>query len=870
MNFQDIYKNNMLAEGRLDDIKARYSDKFSSDHIDEVIDKALPDNDKKHVDWIMKHYANGNIKASDFSATKRFLDVYEKNKSKIGRGLGSVNGLKDLREIVRPYTNVGLTKEQRLAKNKKTIYEDHDLLVEQHKGHEACEAMGWLPKDNPHYDSVNGKARWCISLGNGENKKFLRRYTENNRWPVQTITTKKDKRKYALVLNENESTPEFRDEHDRMVDPANFIANNPSILSSSTGEFITNSINDDELKDFIHTHLIDKPTPSANDLHEFYKSNTGDSYISGLNRFIGKHPNTSSKTLHEMADSFDVSPIVALSHPNYDVEEDLNHQLNEKHINDSLLSHSHLKPHHIDKLLSSGLLSHDDASTLASNKNANFTSPQIKHLLSQGIVNSNFYNSSHIDNEVRKQIIDSVFGNSSTALQNRLLESPYSRHPEIVNHLLSKNYGSPIDNINMMNRMINNKVADSNTISDKIVDSLANGVNEGKIEDTRQVSLINLKKRHLHDLYRKLNTETDRKSFVAHIMSNVQNGNINDKYSFMKEINGKDSFANNNLSVDSLNELDDENAVDAVSQSSGHRDLLGRDNKSGFYTSMGKYLNFSKRPKLFDHVVSNMKLHGGDFRDLLSNNTLTPEQYRTTYDNTNKHTLYPEYVKNIVNNNNTTEDILNDLHANNKLLAPNYKNMYGRDDLSEEFLKSHLDQHMNTIIRHSNDKKGTSARVNIESILSSPSAGESVATHFIKNYATKEGILAHPDNAKYGYTNTKNHVMQILDKLASTRKYGSIVKNALADKDLLANTQAVLMKNKSTSGNALHSLVVYGNNHIVRNNYDSLITNPNLKLKTLNYMIDKNLIPEADKNHALRVFHEKAGQQLLPFRGIKK
>jgi hypothetical protein len=158
MKFQEIYKSNMLNEGRIEDIKSRYSSQFSPDHIDEVVDQALPDHDKKHVDWVMKHYSNGNIKPSDFSAVKKYLDVYEKNKSKINRGLSSVNGTKDLKELVKPYTSVGLTKEQRLAKNQKVVYEDEHLKIESHKGAEACEDMGWLPKDNKHFGELGGKA----------------------------------------------------------------------------------------------------------------------------------------------------------------------------------------------------------------------------------------------------------------------------------------------------------------------------------------------------------------------------------------------------------------------------------------------------------------------------------------------------------------------------------------------------------------------------------------------------------------------------------------------------------------------------------------------------------------------------------------
>ncbi len=903
MAFQDIYKNHMLAEGRIDDIKSRYS-QFSPEHIDEVVDKALPDNDKKHIDWVMKHYANGNIRPSDFSATKRFLEVYERNKPAIGKGLGSVNGIKDLRELVRPFTNVGLTKEQRIAKNRKLIHEDEHLKIEQHKGSEACEDMGWLPKNNMFHDDLSGKAKWCISLGNGENKGFLSRYTEGGKWPVHTITTKKDGGKYALVLNKDEYRPEFRDENDRRVDTEDFINKFPSVLNSSSGHFLVNhSLEDDNYKDFLNEHVIGTKV-STDDLRNFYEKHVkegGDVFIPDVRNFIGRHPNATHELLSTMVENHDLPHRSAYQHPNYNIEADVHEMLKGGSFNEynTIITHAHLKPHHIDAILQKvkNNTSYDDiASALRNNNNATFTSPQIHDIVSTLIGKKQignaiqFYDHVSTNNETRKMLLDHVIDSNTSAARDTLV-SPYTKHPELVNHLLNKKFDDHIKGLNTLSSMVRHKIGDRQEVLNKIHSKLIEHVSSGNMDD----SLLNnynilhhgigiLSIPQLHQLNSAI-PDTHKGVFRSALKNSMKiksnsGERVNNIYGFLKDSNPNE-FDKNDLTVDTINTLNDENTLDAVSKSKAHLDLVGKPNQQGFYSAMAQNLSFEGKPKTFEHVFNKVKEHRGNLNLFLQNKTLSPHQLDAAYDaaSNDKEYNHEAYVKkhSFLSNNNLSEHIINDLHNKKYLEAPHYKTIYDRDDLSEDTLKKHIDDHVNTIISNPNGRVAAGAIRRIRQIIKSPSMSDGVANHFIDKYIDNKHIGSGLSNERKKIVNdtARNKINEIANDFISNKKFGKGVVDKLVDKSLSDSSIKKLIADKSLSSRSLHSLLMSNNRKLAEGStqtmsYDSVITHPNLSLRTLNSLIDNDRIPDKFKNHALRVFHEKSGQQLLPFKGIKK
>jgi hypothetical protein len=720
---------------------------------------------------------------------------------------------------------------------------------------------------------------------------------------VHTITVKKDNSKHALVLNEHESSPEFRDEKDRMVNSDIFLIRHPSIVNSSTGDFLLNHTDvDEKFKDFLERNVRGKDYSkiSSGALHTFYNNHVevGDDesrYIPAVSDFIVKHPNTTHHTLKTMFDDHNTSYAMLLAHKNYNLDDDLkesldnaNHHLGADNKIERLIRNGHLKPHHIDQILNSPKLfeRHPDIKAyLPNNKNAEWSSHSIDKFYNDDSLGETYhkaalYHNKNCSLETRKKILTDISKEGFPEHYQDVYSSEHTRHPDIVKHLLS--FTDMSDKGAALNIIKTHKLMDKESFEKEASSYLNEGIRNKKIPEDHlfhKGSLFNLVKglsrNSLHSLNDTLESTYGSSDLANKLKKSIKthspNENLNDRYDFIKDKLGDNAFHRNSFSSDTLNELNDKNTIDALSKSDGLTDFYGKPNESSFYGSMGLYLNFKNKPKTFEHVFNKMKEHGADFRYPLDNKTLTPDQLSSVYHNIHHDHRYldEDTIHKLIVNPEASDTIFDNLHSKKLLNASHYKALYKRDDLHEDMLKKHIDDHMKTIINTPNGKNAISSRKRIEEILSSPSSSDRIAKHFIDNYSTHENSRTSPEGRKYSFDNTYTHIRDINDKIANNKQFSSNIKSNIAGKNLSDTSVAKLLKNKELSSRGLHSIVT---NHptVVRNNYDSIITHPNLSIKSLNHMIDNNLVPEADKNHALRMFQEKAGQQLLPFKGIKK
>jgi hypothetical protein len=206
----------------------------------------VPSNNQgKYIDWAIKE----NTKSHNPNRTKNALEIYDRNKDKIGK-FNHKWSIDDLENITYPYTDEGKSFNKKAEEGTAIHYEDDDLIIKQHSNHPSAVKAGFLHPSNSCYDTTKepGKAQWCVSANSEEAGKFLNNYTESGRYPLYTIENKKDKSKSAIVLNPNIGV-QLRDEYDNNTEPYQMVYRHPSIVNSQLGNKLLNMRNTRELLD---------------------------------------------------------------------------------------------------------------------------------------------------------------------------------------------------------------------------------------------------------------------------------------------------------------------------------------------------------------------------------------------------------------------------------------------------------------------------------------------------------------------------------------------------------------------------------------------------------------------------------------------
>ncbi len=238
-----VLLESILLEDKLSDLQSRYSH-IHPDTIKDIWNNGVPSNNQgKYIDWSIKE----NTKNHNPSRTKNALEIYDRNKDKIGKfnHKWSVN---DLESITHPFTDEGKSFNKKAEEGTSIHYEDSDIIIKQHSNHPSAVKAGFLHVDNSCYDNTNepGKTQWCVSANSEEGNSHFNDYTENGKHPLYTVENKKDKTKTAVVLNPNKN-PELRDEHDKALKPYQVIYKHPNIINSDLGNKLLNMGNTKEI-----------------------------------------------------------------------------------------------------------------------------------------------------------------------------------------------------------------------------------------------------------------------------------------------------------------------------------------------------------------------------------------------------------------------------------------------------------------------------------------------------------------------------------------------------------------------------------------------------------------------------------------------
>ncbi len=244
-NNMKVLLESILLEDKLSDLQSRYSH-IHPDTIKDIWNNGVPSNNQgKYIDWSIKE----NIKSHNPSRTKNALEIYDRNKDKIGK-FNHQWSINDLESITHPFTDEGKSFNKKAEEGTSTHYEDNDIIVKQHNNHPSAVKAGFLHVDNSCYNNTNepGKAEWCVSANSEEGNSHFNNYTENGKYPLYTIENKKDKTKTAVVLNPNKN-PELRDEHDNALKPYQIIYNHPNVINSELGNKLLNMGNTKEILD---------------------------------------------------------------------------------------------------------------------------------------------------------------------------------------------------------------------------------------------------------------------------------------------------------------------------------------------------------------------------------------------------------------------------------------------------------------------------------------------------------------------------------------------------------------------------------------------------------------------------------------------
>ena len=244
-NNMKMLLESILLEDKLSDLQSRYSH-IHPDTIKDIWHNGVPSNNQgKYIDWSIKE----NIKSHNPSRTKNALEIYDRNKDKIGK-FNHQWSVDDLESITHPFTDEGKSFNKKAEEGTSIHYEDSDIIIKQHSNHPSAVKAGFLHVDNSCYNNTNepGKAQWCVSANSEEGNSLFNNYTESGKYPLYTVENKKDKTKTAVVLNPNKN-PELRDEHDKALKPYQVIYNHPNIINSELGNKLLNMGNTKEILD---------------------------------------------------------------------------------------------------------------------------------------------------------------------------------------------------------------------------------------------------------------------------------------------------------------------------------------------------------------------------------------------------------------------------------------------------------------------------------------------------------------------------------------------------------------------------------------------------------------------------------------------
>ena len=157
MKFLDI----LLKEGRKEDLKKKYSDKYDQEDLDFILSISdLQDFNHKYTDWVLKHlleYADVIEVAEIAVRLVKDFDKYQKNLEK--KDINQYLSIEELEKVLESFK--GKEKEKELENQTEKIYEDDNFLV-------------LVPKTIEASCKYGSGTKWCTTVKGADH---FQRYT---------------------------------------------------------------------------------------------------------------------------------------------------------------------------------------------------------------------------------------------------------------------------------------------------------------------------------------------------------------------------------------------------------------------------------------------------------------------------------------------------------------------------------------------------------------------------------------------------------------------------------------------------------------------------------------------------------------------
>jgi hypothetical protein len=184
------FLNILIKEGRKEDLKKKYSDKYDEEDLDFILGISdLQDFNHKYTDWVLKHileYADVDIMAETAVDLVKDFDKYQKNLQK--KDINQYLSFEELEKALEPYKEK--EKEKELESQTEKIFEDENFLV-------------LVPKTQEASCKYGSGTKWCVTQPSGGH---FERYTRGKQG-LYFIIRKKGKQtephyKVAVHIND--------------------------------------------------------------------------------------------------------------------------------------------------------------------------------------------------------------------------------------------------------------------------------------------------------------------------------------------------------------------------------------------------------------------------------------------------------------------------------------------------------------------------------------------------------------------------------------------------------------------------------------------------------------------------------------------
>ena len=155
------FLNILIKEGRKEDLKKKYSDKYDEEDLDFILSISdLQDFNHKYTDWVLKHlleYADVIEVAEIAVRLVKDFDKYQKNLEK--KDINQYLSIEELEKVLESFK--GKEKEKELESQTEKIYEDENFLV-------------LVPKTIEASCKYGAGTKWCTTVRDADH---FQRYT---------------------------------------------------------------------------------------------------------------------------------------------------------------------------------------------------------------------------------------------------------------------------------------------------------------------------------------------------------------------------------------------------------------------------------------------------------------------------------------------------------------------------------------------------------------------------------------------------------------------------------------------------------------------------------------------------------------------